>query len=98
LGKAAKLKKINRVAREMPIVKRNTIETHFVKGDELIASYGTNKMPNGEIIDPEKVYRQQMPVIAEVNHKRKMKRMFNQYGYDGIVMYMQAVEDHLAKQ
>jgi hypothetical protein len=95
MGKKSSLKKILRLCKNLPSIPKTIHEYHIVKGVDLIAEYGTNEMPNGDIINPDKTYKVPMPVITEINHKKNIKYIYSKGGAKGTTVYIDAVIDHI---
>lgn len=95
MGKKSSLKKVLRLCRNLPSIEKLIHEYHIVKGSDLIAEYGTNELPDGTIIDPDKTYKVPMPVITEINHKKNIKYIYGKGGVKGTAIYIDAVIEHI---
>lgn len=101
------VKELAKVAAEMPVIFRQSVEKHFVKGSELLEQ-GITDLPNpraNEFGQPERVpviagmtYVQPMPVQIAINHKRKLKNVLKSYGISGVHSYVDAVIKHQAQK
>lgn len=61
-----------------------------IAGSEIIRQKGTHfKDKDGKGIQSEQFYK--IPVQNEVNHYRRIKKLFNQKGYDGVREYIDGV-------
>lgn len=74
----------------MPVVTSLETESHYVKGAELLKQ-GHYDDPDGNRVDPEKMYRQSMPVIVARNHENRIKRALKRYGREGVTEYIKNV-------
>lgn len=89
MGKKSQYKKIRQRANALPVILENTIERHYVDGQELIEQ-GMNNM-DGVEVNPEKKYIQTMPVQIAFNHARRMKKLYKKMGAEGVLNYEKAV-------
>ncbi len=95
MGKKSSLKKILRICKTLPSIEKMTQEYHIVKGTDLITDYGTNKMPDGTVLMPEKTYKVKMPVITEINHKKNIKDIYSKGGGLAVSIYIDAICEHI---
>lgn len=96
MGKKSKLKKIRKIAGNLPVINAGRVHGEKVTGAELYKE--GMKEVNGKPIDPDKDYRKKTMVDAPLNHNRKMKKLYNQFGAKGVGMYVAAVQAHVANQ
>lgn len=80
----------------MPVMTTLTQEEHYVKGTELIEQ-GHYEDPDGNKIDPEKMYRQMMPVIIARNHEKGFMKAFAQGGREGVTNYIKRMRQKVEK-
>jgi hypothetical protein len=96
MGKKAKLKKIRRLASQMPVIQTETVVTDSVYGFELLRD-GIKEV-QGKPVDPKQEYRRKKGIPVAVNHNRQMKRLYNQIGLKGVAMYANAVQRFVTAQ
>jgi hypothetical protein len=96
MGKKAKLKKIRKLASQMPEIQVRQVKGERISGAELYKS-GVEKV-EGKTVDIDATYRKKTLVQAPLNHNRKMKKLYNQYGAKGVGMYVNAVNRYIATQ
>jgi hypothetical protein len=99
MGKNKTLKVLRRIARQMPTIERQFIECERVKGSELI-KHGV-EMVAGQNVDESGSYNRRNVVTREginVNHARKLKKYYKQFGEPGIHGYINAVKEHARKE
>jgi hypothetical protein len=96
MGKKAKLKKIRKIAAQMPQIMVGHVQGERVSGAELFKS-GVEEV-QGRPIDAGATYKQKHVVAVTLNHNRKMKRMYNKQGVKGVSAYIQAVNRHMMAQ
>lgn len=92
MGKASKFKKIRKLASQLPAMKDRAIIGERVKGVDLIER-GIDKV-QGMAVNPNIDYRQKKSVQAPLNHYKKMKQYFNQFGGAGVKGYVGAIIKH----
>jgi hypothetical protein len=98
MGVKKKLKKqIKRLAETIPVVMSHCHEDHYVKGSELIEQ-GHKELPDGGSIDPEKMYKQKMPVVIARNHENRLKRIYQTHGREGVTHYINEIKKIAAAQ
>lgn len=95
-GKKKTAANLQMIADSMPVIMRNTIEYHMVKGSDLIAQGHTEE--DGVAIDTEVNYKQDMPVKIALNHKNNLKTWFASHGLLGIQIYCTNVKRWDKKQ
>jgi hypothetical protein len=91
MGKKSKFKKMRRLANQMPELKTTVLKGSVVDAKELMQA-GVKEV-DGKAIGHGKTYRKIEPVAQTVNHHRRMKKIYNKYGPDGVGAYMGAVDD-----
>lgn len=89
MGKKAKLKKIRRIASQMPVVNVAHVQGAVVNGAELLKR-GVTEV-EGKPVQTLQTYREKTAVAAPVNHNRQMKKLYNKHGVAGVRMYVQAI-------
>lgn len=90
MGKKAKLKAIRKIASTMP-----DIMTVQMLGEAIKEGI---KEIDGKPVDPTKYYRKKTPVQNSLNHNRKMKQLYNQYGAKAVSEYIAAVAQYEAME
>lgn len=93
--KKTTLKNIEFLAASMPVVMKQSNEYHLVMGSELIAQGDTER--DGKKIIAEQQYKQSMPVMIEVNHKRAIRKILEKRGVRGVMAYCTAVKRYTDK-
>lgn len=83
---------INDIADQLPVIMEPSSELHYVLGEDLIAQ-GERTLTNGEKIIPAKKYSQYMPVMIAMNHRRRLRKAFEDNGGDGIAAYINNVNN-----
>jgi hypothetical protein len=96
MGKKAKLKKIRRMASQMPVINVGHVQGSTVHGGELLKR-GVKEV-EGKPVGNLQNYREKKVVPQAVNHNRQMKRLYNQQGVKGVIMYAQAVKRFVDSQ
>lgn len=96
MGKAAKFKKIRRIASQLPVINTKSVIGSVVDGSELIKS-GIKEV-EGKKVDPELNYRKKQSVSIPLNHNKKMKKLYNMGGVAGVNMYIKAVQQYQQKK
>lgn len=95
MGKAAKLKKIRKLASQMPLLMVNHVKGERVTGEEL-SKEGVTEVQGKPVRDKD-FYTKKTAVQQPLNHNRRMKKMYNKFGARGVQGYMQAVNNHMKK-
>jgi hypothetical protein len=93
VGKKSKYKHLRRLGNDLEPIQYLSTEKHHVQGSVLIAQGMTEY--EGVAIDPVKIYTQDMPVIMNVNHGRRLKKFYKQYGFKGVDAYVRGVQNHM---
>jgi hypothetical protein len=93
MGKKAKFKQIRKLASQMPNLLTQKVIGEKIKGEELYKQ-GVEKV-EGKPVLMDEMYRKKTVVDAPLNHNRKMKQLYNQYGAAGVGMYINAVNMHM---
>ena len=88
-------KKMQAMISNMPLMSTLTQEEHYVKGAELIAQGHTEQ--DGIKIDPDKMYRQMMPVVIARNHENGFKKAFAQGGREGVTNYIKRMREKIER-
>lgn len=97
MGKKAKLKAIRRIAAELPEIHVKAMGVPAaITGAELLKK-GMTKLPSGELIDADSIYKKNQVIDRQINHHRQMKKLYNKHGAAGVRMYVAAAERHAAK-
>lgn len=94
MGKKSKLKQIRKIASQLPAIPIQRVVGEPTQGADLIKS-GTDKLKDGTLINPDKMYSKKRVVSASLNHTKKMKKMYNKYGLSGVQGYINAVQEHV---
>lgn len=96
MGKKSKFKQIRRLANQMPVIHTQAVKGSVVKGYEILKE--GMKEVDGKPIDAYGNYKKKQIIAAPLNHNRKMKKLYNQYGPAGVGMYINAVNRHVSAQ
>lgn len=96
MGKKAKLKKIRRLASQMPVINVQHVQGAPVDGATLIKR-GVKEV-QGKPVQNLETYREKKAVPVAVNHNRQMKKLYNKHGLGGVAMYAQAVQRFVNSQ
>jgi hypothetical protein len=96
MGKKAKFKKLRKLAEQMPQLQVKQVLGERVTGSELYKS-GIEEV-EGKPIDVDGTYRKKQVVNAPLNHHRKMKQLYNQYGAAGVGMYVNAINRYVSSK
>jgi hypothetical protein len=91
MGKAAKFKKLRKLANRLPIITTTTIIGERKSGKELTDVMYDDK---GQPIDSNLTYIKKSVVKVPLNHNRKMKQIYNKFGAEGIEGYVAAVVNY----
>jgi pyocin large subunit-like protein len=87
MGKKAKFKKIRKIASQMPVI-HPTID---VSGkDVLIAGI---KEIKGKPVEANATYEIAQP--TPINHNRRMKKLYNEYGVNGVRAYINSINQFI---
>ena len=52
----------------------------------------------GNQIDPQRMYRREKTVMADINHYKKMKQNYNKAGMAGAAFYAHSVKEHVKQK
>jgi hypothetical protein len=96
MGKKAKLKAIRKIANTMPDIMTVQMLGEAIIGDMAIKD-GIKEI-DGNPVDPNNYYRRKTPVQNSLNHNRKMKQLYNQYGAKAVSEYIAAVAQYEAME
>lgn len=96
MGRAAKLKRIRKLAKQFPELQVNVQKADMIFGADMIKS-GITEVQGEEVI-PDRRYRKVNKTTQPMNHERNLKRMYNQFGDKGIEDYEKAVQMHVQEQ
>lgn len=88
MGKAAKFKKLRKLASAMPVINTRAIIGVKMKGSELPKDV---KIEGGKDIVMDGMYRQKKVIAAPINHNRKLKEAYKKNGMQGAASYAKAV-------
>jgi hypothetical protein len=91
------VKQIEEVAGTLPLVMRNTCEKHIMTGKEMIEDLDWTKI-DGKPVLPSERYLVNQPVQIAINHKRKMKKLYQKYDVAGVHGYINAVKNYAEKE
>ncbi len=94
MGKSSKFKQIRKIASSMPLVSIKRVVGEMIRGSEIKDIGNTNE---GLIIDPSLMYKRKKIIDAALNHNKKMKKLYNKYGKNGVSLYINAVNAHVDK-
>lgn len=96
MGKKSKLKKIRRLASQMPIINVNHMQGSRVDGATLLKE-GVEKVGD-KPVENLQIYRKKAIIKKPVNHNRQMKKLYNKHGIAGVNSYAMAVVRHVQAQ
>lgn len=88
MGKAAKFKKIRRLAAQLPELQKNVLVTENIMGSEL--PEGTKDV-DGKDINKNYNYKSKKVATVNLNHNKMMKRIYNKHGLNAVDSYANAV-------
>lgn len=94
MGKAAKFKKLRKLAAQLPIITTKAVIGRKVTGAELLKR-GITEV-NGRKVAEESNYTgwtEKRTVQVPLNHNKKMKQFYNKFGMEGVKGYVAAVID-----
>lgn len=89
MGKASKLKKIRRIALQMPVINTHRIVGEKVSGHDVLES-GVKEV-EGKPVDHRLNYRKKKSIEVPLNHNKNMKRLYNKLGVNAVQGYINAV-------
>jgi len=84
---------IKQIAPQLPIVMEYSTELHYVDGSELIAQ-GHTEFEDGTKVFAGIKYKQNMPVMVAMNHKRRLREAFKREGQQGILNYIDGLKKY----
>jgi tRNA U55 pseudouridine synthase TruB len=97
MGKKSSLKKIRKLAEQMPeIMTKKEQLKGIVKGSDLLAK-GVKEV-QGNPVKELGVYKEKEFIKVPINHNRKMKQLYNKYGPAGVRAYANEVNRFIATQ
>jgi hypothetical protein len=96
MGKKAKLKKIRRLASQMPVINVPRVIGERVGGHTVLVS-GVKEV-DGQPVSAMKDYVRKNVIETPLNHNRQMKKLYNKHGVRGVNTYINAVVQHVQKQ
>lgn len=94
MGKSAAIKKIRKLASQLPTLTVNQPSLLRMKGSELIEK-GIEEITVDEVKVPVNgglMYESKQTIEAPMNHRRNMKKLYNKFGQQGIDEYIKAME------
>lgn len=94
MGKAAKFKKLRRLASQLPAINIKRVIAERVVGNDLKDS----EIPEGMKINPRLTYRRKKVVDVPLNHNRKLKEAYKKAGIQGAAAYANAVNQYAESQ
>ena len=94
MGKAAKFKKLRKLASQLPAINTKQVIGERLSGKELM---GIEKDGEGNAIDSRLTYRQKKLITVPLNHNRKLKQAYKNAGMKGAAMYANAVLNYTKK-
>lgn len=80
----------------MPVINTRHIQGNLINGSELIEK-GVKEV-EGEKVSAEKKYLEKVVSPVPINHNRRMKKLYNQKGLNGVQAYINAVNSYISKQ
>jgi len=88
MGKKAKLKKIRRIASQLPVINKRVVIGEIISGEDLIKD-GVKEI-EGKPVDPKGQYKRKKVVRGILNHNKKMKQLYNKGGVPMVNGYINA--------
>ncbi len=86
------LKALRRLAAELPPIKMVAcVLNSEMKGDEVLLT--GLKLNDGEEIDPEGDYTFKNPLIREVNHLLRLKKIYKKHGGYEVILYCENIKN-----
>jgi hypothetical protein len=95
MGKAAKLKKIRNIAKQLPAMKDFRIVKEKLTGADLL-SEGIEEV-EGKKISASDHFKRNKKVEVPLNHYKQMKKYFKDFGGVGVKGYAEAIINHAKK-
>lgn len=86
MGRAAKLKKIRKIAEKLPEVRYRSMFGERVQGLDI-----QDEMSDKEDFDIHATYKRKRVIEQSINHERKMKQAYDKFGPQGVVNYAAAI-------
>ena len=86
MGKAAKLKKLRKLAMAMPAIHTKRVIGEKVQGGDL-----TETAVEGKPVDIDAWYRRKHLIEVPLNHNRNLKKAYKKAGMQGAAQYANAV-------
>lgn len=83
-------KLLREIASTLPESIYEALEIQQIKGDEALKT--GLKLPDNEVIDPEKEYQFKSPVYHTVNHFNRLKRAYKAKGIEGVNNYLDKIK------
>ncbi len=78
---------ISKFSQELPAIQYTAaIYNSKISGTDVLLA-GTKQI-NGEDVDTEKQYSCKTPLIRDIDHKKRMKRIYNKRGKIGLITYL----------
>lgn len=96
MGKKAKLKKIRKLASQLPVIPTQRVVGYYITGAEILTTSDQTEV-DGKPIDPEAVYKKKEIQETVVNHHRRMKALYNKKGEAGVLAYVRAVDKYASE-
>ena len=93
MGKKAKFKAIRRLAKEIPLIYSTSFKKVKYSGIELLKEGLTTV--GDKVVNPMSKYSKLQRVAVPTNHNRKMKKLYNKMGHDGVKAYMRDATNYL---
>lgn len=87
---------------QLPRMNAHSSFKTIVSGSDLMAA-GKFTIPSGiglpeDHVDPTAEYLQSNPLLVPVNHKRRMRKLFNKYGAEGLAAYVKGIDEIIQKE
>lgn len=86
MGKAAKFKKLRRLASHLPAINRKQVIGEIVHGYQL-----KEKEVDGREVVPAALYKRKKVIEVPLNHNRHLKNAYKKAGMQGAAQYANAV-------
>ena len=95
MGKAAKFKKLRKLASQLPAININKEGQVEIKSGAICVAEGILKDLAGNDIDPNLYYKFPAPKSVPLNHNKKMKEAYKKYGMKGVETYGHSVINYV---
>ena len=101
MGKKSTIKRLRRIANELTSLQQQSTAKEIVTGDKLIEAgvQTINKGTSKEIlVMKNETYEKRNVQIVDVNHSRRIRKMFKRFGDAGVKAYVDSVNAFVEKE